>query len=597
MKREVKRFTEFFAHTKRISKKGVLFCLCAAAAAAVSVLCLVVIPGGEAVRLPAEYIPSEVSSDTAVNDKMNAMLSDTPKGYINENDIRYCVDVTDEGVVPNSPDYAEKNVKRLNKIIKSAGEYTKIVFPEGSYYLKASFRGIKINGKSNIIICGSGDVRLINTSYSPAAVKSSFRYGSSNIFNISGCKNIKIENIAIDYKSHTSADGIITKVADGKTYFSVSGEFANGDKTPLEGGEFVASVLIADENGFSDEVWAEDTILLEKGYEKGEFCVPVSVGKAGNRICCRFTLGTYASPAVCIQNTSGFEAKDVSCFSCPSAVFYAPCGNSDFTFSGVTVMTEDGRGEMLASNEDCIHIEGLSGRLYVTDSVFRGIGDDALNVHGSLAVVLGTAGGKVTLAGGRTGKAPGRLWAVTGDTVEFFDEQYNSLGTAQIKSFNGRRAVFDKLPEGVTVRSFAQNVSFNPDTVVKNCRVELGRARALLLQTKNAAVSECFFKDIRLSAILIAPDFDYWYESGFADNAVIMNNTFENCTASDAFTDFGVITVGSCHDRIDPEQGGIKMHKNISVFENSFIGCGNDELRAASVRNLKSDIAAEMNVK
>lgn len=578
---------DFFLSYKCSLKKGVLVCLCAAMLVH---LFSYIIHFDKVDRVPAEYEPAEISDGVSVNDKMNAMMLDVPKEYIEEDDIKFFVDVTKEGVVPDSIDCAEKNVKNLNKILKSAKDFSKIIFPAGTYYLNTSSQGIDISNKSNLIICGSGEVRLINTSYSPRIVKNMIKYNLSNIFNIYGCKNIKIENMAIDYKSHTSSDGIITRVSNGKTYFSVYPEFLTVDKIPLAGGECVTSVLTADEKGFSDEIWVKDTMLLKKGYKDNEFYVPVTIGKPRDRICCRFTSGTYASPAVYIQNTVGFEAKNFSCYTCPSAVFYAPCGNSDFTFSEIKVKAEDGKQRLLASNEDCIHIEGLSGHLYVTDSIFIGIGDDALNVHSSLAVVSGIEDNKLTLVKGRTGKAPGHMWAMKGDTAEFFDQNYNSLGTAKITSFNGREAVVDKMPNGITSQNFVQNLSFNPDTVIKNCHVEFGRARALLLQTKNAVVSGCSFKDMRLCAILVSPDFDDWYESGFADNIAIIKNTFENCTTSPVFSSFGVITINNCHDRMNACSSCGKLHKNITILDNSFMNCGKNKFRAAAVQNLKSDI-------
>lgn len=556
----------------------------------ISFCCFFAISSDKVNRIATMYSPADVTYDVPVNNKMNELLSNIPDEYIEEDSIKFYIDVTKAGIVPNSAEAAYKNVKKINKILKSAKEYTQVIFPDGIYYLDSSFGGIKLKNKSNIIICGRGNVKFINTSYSPSEVKKTWKYNSSNIFNINGCKNIKIENIAIDFKSHTSADGIITKVADGKTYFSVYPEFLEKDKSPLVGGEFVTSVLTAGENVFSQEAWADSAMQLGKIGKNGEFFVPVTIGNPGDRICCRFTSGTYASPAFYIQNTSGFAAKNLSCYSCPSVVFFAPYGNSDFSFSGIKIMTEQNRKQLLASNEDCIHIEGLSGKLFVTDSIFCGIGDDALNVHSSVAVVKKISNNKLKLIRGYTGKLLGKLWAVEGDVIEFFDKNYNSLGTAKIKGFNGNEAVFDKIPDGVTAQSYLQNLSFNPDTTIKNCKVEFGRARAFLLQTKNAVVSECSFKDIRLSAILISPDFDYWYEAGFGENVLINKNDFENCTAEFSYSNFGIITVNTCHDNADANLGRQQMHKNISIFENNFIRCKENKLTANSVQNLKSDI-------
>lgn len=537
-------------------------------------------------RASSAYTEAAITADKTVNDTMTRLLESRPEDCAVSFEIKHRINAADSGVIAEDAAAAEQNTKKLNALISGAKEYTEIFLPAGRYYISSSDGGIKLSQKSNIVIRGE-KCELINVSYNPKEVKNADKYLYSNFFIIDGCRNIRLEGIAVDYASHTSADGVITEVKDGKTVFSVFDEFVGGDKNPLEGGEFIASVLIADDNGFTDEYWPQDAVLLEKS--GGEFSVPVGIGKAGDKICCRFSSGTYASPVVYINNTSGLTVTDFTCYSCPSAVFYAPYGNSDFCFSEININNRPGSEKLLASNEDCIHIKGLSGSLFVTDSVFSGIGDDALNVHGSLAVINKTAENKISVLRGIDKGSLGNLWAVAGDTVEFFDGSYNSIGTAVVKSFDGKNLYFDALPDGAAEGNYVQNLSFCPDTVIKNCRIESGRARGLLLQTKNAAVTDCTFKKLRLPAILISPDFDYWYEGGYSDNILIQNNAFEGCATAQALKSFGVITVSACHELNTLPANHRDYHKNISIVANSFSDCPAQSVFAQSVVNLKTE--------
>lgn len=538
------------------------------------------IPG----RPASTYSETPITLSLDKNEKMMSLL-DLDTQIINYTSLDSTVNVKTLDLVPDSVESAANNSKIFNAAVKSVQKGTRIIIPSGKYYLDGS---IKLFNKKDISICGDTYVSFINTSYRPFSNTEQSQQNIANFFNVVNCSNIKIENITFDYLNHTSADGIITRIENGKTYFQAYPEFADGEKKPLIGNEHITSVLTANDHVFVEEKWPDEFMTLEKGVCDGEFSISMEIGKAGDRICCRFTTGTYISYVIHVLNTSGFVLKNLTCNSCPSGFILAPNGNSDFFFTGLNVSVKGGSQKLLGSNEDCMHIRNLSGKLVITDCNFNGIGDDALNIHSELAIVSEVSEDTVCITSGRENVALSKSYALPGETVEFFDKNYNSLGFATVRKTENGKMTLDSLPDKVNNGTFVQNVSCAPDTLIKNCKIEFGRARGLLIQTKNAVITDCTFRNIRLSGILMSPDFEYWHEAGFTENVLIQNNTFENCASLQS--GFGVIHISTSHDNSSVNALCKKGHKNISILDNQFINCKSRRIIAIGVQNLKSDI-------
>ena len=490
-------------------------------------------------------------------------------------------------LVYNDITAAEKNTNEINRAIKNMKSGDTLVLNGGILYIEASdiSGGINIRGKNNITVDGNG-TSLVNVSFD-AGSTSSLAYQRSNIFNIVESENVTLKNLTIDYNNYTNASGVITDVKDGYTYLRLFDEYLSDGKPRIDGDIAAFASNSFDKDGVpAAEVYfdGDNKTLLCVNADTGEFRLRGEHGRVGESICVRLTEGN-ASPAVFVYDTHTLVIENVSVRSCPSATFYALSGNSNFTFDRFVIEPHENSEVLFASNVDCIHIKGLRGKLEMRDCRFVGIGDDALNVHSRAATVTKIEGNTVSVYDSFASSKLDKLWAKDGDTVELFDKNFRSLGTAKIERFTADKIVLDKLPDGAENACVMQNLAYCPETHIENCTVERGRARGFLLQTKNATVSGCDFKNLRLSGILISPDIHQWYEMGPAENIVIENNTFTSCcTIGDR--SLGVVNISCGHNTQEILVKG-QPHKRIRVTGNTFNDISTYALNALYVDGLE----------
>lgn len=480
--------------------------------------------------------------------------------------------VTEHGVVANDRDYADKNTKAINRIIRSAKKGTTIVFPKGNYYISSSLRGgISISNKTDITLQGT-DACIINTSFSPEYVEKPDHYMDSNIFLINNSENITIEGISVDYEKRTNICGVVVQTGDGQLALKAYEEFVSGDHA-VKGKEYITSVCTFDESGNPvNEVYLGKAEVLQAiNAESGIFSLPTDICKAGQQVCIRFSSGTYSCPAISMSNVNGFTARNIWVRSCPSASVYVMEDNEDFTFEGFKVAPEEGSKSIFVSNEDCIHIKGLRGDLKLNDCEFEGIGDDALNIHSLAAVVEERNENTVKIVNGRT-REKFNNWASVGDTIEVYDDGLELLGFAKVVKVKGNSIELDSVPSGTNANAILHNSSRSPKVTVDNCTVKRGRARGFLIQAKKATITNCTFESLGLPGVLIAPDISYWYEMGPCEEATLTGNIFRNCSTRVDLEHVGAVTVALNHNLI-PVNSTKKPHGTVTVTGNTFEGC------------------------
>jgi len=520
---------------------------------------------------------TEATPGVAVNDTMEKMAeyADEFIGF-EEKDAVIKGKSSELHLTPDDPDAGEENTKKINAWIESAGDNALLQLDKKTYYVAGS---VRINGKNGFMLKGKNTV-LINTDYDPVETQE----GSGRILDVYQSRNITVEGLTLNYYKQVQVTGVIEKIEKGFIYFRAYREFLEGDRLPLQGGEYIYAANVIDADGTpGEEVYINGSCKLEAVEDDLFRYNNTTIGETGDKICLRF----YNAGALgVVSDTETFMMRDITVRSNHGLGIYIGGDSKDFCFENMTFRAEKKSQALYSTNVDCFHFgNGLRGKLIVRNSTFDGLGDDVLNIHSAMASTLDPADNSFAPARSNSGDQLDASWSKVGDTIAFYDRTLAEIGRATVTDSQDGRVTVDSLPDGVTKDTFAQNVSLAPFTVVKNCTVSHGRARAFLLQTRNAILEGNTISDMRLAAILIAPDFYSWGEAGYADNILIRNNKISNVCKDETCSKFGAVLIAGCHDLSDYPARTVVPHKNISVVGNTFTDIKAAAIYARAVEN------------
>ncbi len=504
---------------------------------------------------------------------------------------------TDNGVKANDLSCAKENTAALNALIASVDDNSTIYLPRGNYYFdkenEFSSQIILAKEKNGLTLQGDGAV-IINSAYN-GEIKDD--YSASNTLKVEDCKSFKVKGLNFDYYRYTQIVGdILEDSTPSMLYIKVDERFLrDGDKPAITGKEYVGAVGVVDETGAEVAESYDGDILHIKYAIDDDGIMTVSnivlleklKGLDGcKKAILRFSMANYSAPVFQCFNNDGFTFENISSYSSPSSTMYIAANNKDFSFDNFNVATKENSPEIWASNVDVIHINGLRGQLTIKNSLFKGLGDDALNIHSRAGTDFNIDKESKILT---LSSSAEDNFALVGDTIEFFNLDFVSQGSATVIAKDGKDLTLDNIPENVDNSSVIQNKSYCADTYLENVTVDCGRARAFLFQTDNVTVKNCVVKNMGLAAIIISPDINEpmaWFEVGPSKNVTIENCTFENVCARNNEACFGAIVAKCDHDgsgishKVDGDTiyfpSGV--HKSIKIKNNTF-----DKIGASAV--------------
>jgi polygalacturonase len=190
---------------------------------------------------------------------------------------------------------------------------------------------------------------------------------------------------------------------------------------------------------------------------------------------------------------------------------------------------------LVSTRADATHFIGCKGLIEVTNCLFEHMLDDGINVHGAYVPVVKHLEGTTFLCEISHHQQWGFTFAEPGDKVAILSRKtvlpFFETTVSHIRKLNERRFVItlESLPpELPDVPLSLENLTWNPDLVMRNNIIRENRARSVLVTTKGSVVIENNTFSSQMHGILIEGDNDFWYESGAVKDVVIRNNLFEN---------------------------------------------------------------------
>ena len=495
----------------------------------------------------------------------------------------------EHGVIPSS---GVECSAQLQKFFNESKENAQLILAPGDYYIE---NRIELEGLRNVSVLGYG-ARFI------AHFDQTDPYTFKACFGVRNCENLTMEGFVLTTDNPANTAGRVLSI-DGEKFAM---DIQLDDGFVLTGNERIFAVDSFDE-GASGPNWhvffADDGGQKGKGYRYkriGEktirmFCWP-STGvqildlTPGERLCMRHSL--YPTNQMTFRNCTNVLLQDITVESSPGecCAIYPRC--RDFTFRRFAVRLPAGSKRIYASNADGIHITGLGGKLVIEDSIFENLGDDALNVHTTGAVITGVDGNHLSCTlGDRLGSVGLPLaadWAQAGDVVAVYGkDDFRKKGTFRVSGYEVNSMDITDVNCDLQPGDMLANTAFCPDTLVRNCRIKGTRARGILFQTRKVLLEGCYFGDISHQAVQITSDMTRWSEMCPCEEVTIRNNVFSNNGLSfrvgrSAAIAVGIGHGGGCYDF----ESGSCVHGNVTITGNRFLNLKDPAIFADRVQSV-----------
>jgi hypothetical protein len=522
------------------------------------------------------------------------------------------INVSDHGIVANTK---QSITSKINKLIEGLnGEAVTIIFPKGRYdfypdsnYFRPYFEtntydvnpkrlAILLDKKKNITIDAQG---------------SDFIYhGHIQPFTVDNSENITIKNVNIDWDKPLTAESevieadsthILIKIDTNQFPYTVheKGLTLAADnweaEWKLSGGswliEFNKAHIIPAHTGdhgcvngdFKNVHYTEagpGLVLME-----GDFTKTPGIG---NYLIIRHSIRDHAG--IFLFHSKNSKLENVNVYHTSGlGILSQYCENIEM--KKVNMIPNPNKNRYLSGHDDGLHFMGCKGEIIIDDCDAQGLMDDPINIHGTYVPVVERINDNAIKCNYAHSMSLGLIWAKSGDSVGFIDKKtMNTVGTGIISRFeildkNTFILEFqNKIPAILSAEHSLENLSWTPNATITNCFVGSNRARGYLISTPGKVLIENNIFETSGSAILIAGDANYWYESGAVQDITIRNNEFRSPCNSSSYQFCNAII--SIFPEIPEADSLHPYHKNIKIENNTFNPSDYPILYAKSVDGL-----------
>lgn len=498
------------------------------------------------------------------------------------------------------------------EILQHLASETKRTIPPGTYRLPEG--GVVLRDLHDVEIDGTG-VRLIATDLAAPALK------------LTGCRNIKLKGLTIDFDPLPFTQGTITAI-DAKA-MTVDFEI-HGGYPELPVANKLRHIHLFDKEGNlwkreAPDYYAKKVERLDGRKCRAYFSKDTS-GFGRFEVGDKVALNIRRKSAISIGDGSGGVAlEDVTIQSAPGIAILVRYAEDGGSYKRVRVMpgpTPDGATEprLLSSSADALNIAYTRKGPVVEDCEFSRMGDDSINLHGVVFPVLKWLDGSTFLTmRPHRGEDFDKVLR-KGDEIRFLQGgDFRVLQTAKIEKvekttedskrweeafhrywpsfppsddFGFFRVKLDQEIKDVPEGAYSEiPASAAEDFVIRDSYFHDHRARGLRLMSRNGIVEGNRFERIKGVAISVGPQFPYWAEAGWCEKISISKNRITDVAEGtevsqrDSYT-LGAISI-SCRMGEDTQDDNYYQgNRDISITDNVISGCSVDGINVSAARDV-----------
>jgi len=522
---------------------------------------------------------------------------------------RDTVDVAAFGVRPGSGEDAEPGVRKA--ILACAGKRSVVLnFPKGRYEfwpegaekrhyfmsntssekedpLKNYAIGLLFEGMKNLVIEGNGSLFVF--------------HGKMITCVFDQCTGVRMQHVRMDFARPTMSemelrlvtkDSVVARVHPDSKFRIVDGKLIwVGEGWEAKNHFAIAVDTVRGEWRYSKWVpFEKSRAKLEGGGRlvsfKGDFS-GVNL-RPGQVLTVRDPLRDAAG--VLVNHSSEIRLEDIDVYYMHGLGIVSQWSENLF-YNRVRVVPAAGSGRVIASFADGMHFSGCSGAVRVENCHFRGLHDDAVNVHGTHLQIQSSPSSTSLVVRYKHHQTYGMEAFFPGDSIAFVHAL--TLETYRVGRIVGARMLDERnilleLSEPIDSAALKagdclENMSREPSVVVRNCRIEGTNTRGMLVTTRGKVLIENnVFYRTGMQAILIADDAKSWYESGPVRDVMIRHNRFDECGYNSAPDNYTIAIVPENSELVS----GYAVHRNIRIEDNIFKVYDYPVLKARSVDGL-----------
>jgi hypothetical protein len=432
---------------------------------------------------------------------------------------------------------------------------------------------------------------------------------------ISGCRNVTVRGLVIDYDPLPFTQGRITAISADRTVHEI--ELFEGYPPAEAVRAFKYESFAPDtrtlrygEHESPESVVAVDPRHIRITHRKGGPLTPEEVGDI-IAIAAEFAPHGSMPHAVEVGGSQGVRLEDITVYAsnCFGFVEFGCDGTTYYRCRidrrpAATDPVQRGDARIRSLNADAFHsIGAIKGPAYL-ECAARFMGDDCINICGDYHMVTACNGAELRVLAKRT------MDIAAGDPVELDSYDGRRLPDARAVRIEPDGKISDeektfllkqRMDEGLRTRWITDAFKVTLDRpvalpmgsliasarrmgngfLVQGCDFGFNRSRGILVKASDGKVIGNKLTGNWMAAILVSPEY-WWLESGSSNNVEVRGNTITDCRATairiEATGGEGLFTG-------KPAPAG--AHNNIAVVGNSISGCPLPGIRVTSTDGLR----------